>query len=155
MKKLLFIGIFFFTAFLSNAQETKEVESETYLNWEDSFKSAQKKSKKEKKPILIYFTGSDWCGPCKILDKKLFHTEKFKELAERGFILYESDSPRNKDLVAPEKRIVNSKLERKYKVSGFPTLVAVNHKGKMIAYKKGLILTEYYYPFLESVIENY
>ncbi|QTD37526.1 thioredoxin family protein [Polaribacter batillariae] len=135
--------------------DSLNVEEVPFLNWENSFKSALKKSKKEKKPVLIYFTGSDWCGPCKVLDKKLFHTEKFKGLADKDLILYEADLPRNTDLLAPDKLQVNSDLKRKYKVKSFPTLVMVNHKGRIIGYKKGLILTEYYYPFLQAVIENY
>ncbi|KGL63967.1 thioredoxin family protein [Polaribacter sp. Hel1_85] len=157
MKKILLgFTICFFSIANSLAQEhIAEASEMVNLNWESSFKRALKKSKKEKKPILIYFTGSDWCGPCKVLDKKLFHTEKFKKLAEKDLILYEADDPRNKDLVSSEKLEVTYDLKRKYKIRSFPTLVFVDHKGKMIGYKKGLILTEYYYPFFQSVIENY
>jgi thioredoxin-related protein len=125
------------------------------LNWSDSFKDAIKKSKKEKKPILIYFTGSDWCGICKQLNKNLFYTDKFKNLADKDLILYEADNPNNKDLISPDKMKENYKLIRKYKVKGQPTIVMVNHRGKMIGYKKGKYLTEYYYSFFQSVVENY
>lgn len=128
---------------------------EIVLDWQTDFKDALKKSKKEKKPVLIYFTGSDWCGPCKILDKNLFHSKKFKDMADKDLILYEANNPQNKDLVEAARMQENYKLISKYKVKSYPTLVFVNHKGKMIGYKKGLILTEYYYPFIESVIENY
>lgn len=145
-----------FVTFNFYAQESdKNSLDETILNWETSFKEALKKSKKEKKPVLIYFTGSDWCGPCKILDKKLFHSEKFKAIADKDLILYEANNPRNRDLVEEERLQENYKLIRKYKVSAYPTLVFVNYKGKMIGYKKGLILIDYYYPFINSVIENY
>ncbi|MFK8060962.1 MAG: thioredoxin family protein [Polaribacter sp.] len=159
MKKLVFIFTLFLLGTTSNffAQEKiVETNEETpFLNWEENYKKALKKSKKEKKPILIYFTGSDCCGPCKVLDKKLFHTEKFKAIADKDLILYEADSPRNKGLITPEALKISNELKRKYKIRAFPTLVFVNHKGKMIGYKKGLILTEYYYPFIQSVIENY
>ena len=155
-KVLLGFAICLFTTANSFAQEHKIATLEKVpVNWEETYKGALKKSKKEKKPVLIYFTGSDWCGPCKVLDKKLFHSEKFKALAEKDLILYEADSPRNKDLISSEKLDINNDLQRKFKVRSFPTLVFVNHKGKMIDYKKGLILTEYYYPFIQSVIENY
>ncbi len=156
MKNVILSFICLLSISVISAQEMNDVvKEEVTLNWESSFKKAQKKSKKEKKPILIYFTGSDWCGPCKVLDKKLFHTEKFKALADKDLILYESDDPRNKDLIAPDKLEVNNDLKRKYNIRSFPTLVMVNHKGNMIGYKKGLLITEYYYPFLQSVIENY
>ena len=136
--------------------EEKLVKEEgVILAWESTFKQALKRSKREKKPVLIYFTGSDWCGPCKVLDKKLFHTDKFKRLADKDLILYEADNPRNKELVDAIKLQENFKLIRKYNVKSYPTLVMVNHKGKMIGYKKGLILTEYYYPFIQAVVENY
>ncbi|OAD44894.1 thioredoxin family protein [Polaribacter atrinae] len=137
---------------VENQKENKEALS---INWEPSFSDALKKSKKENKPVLIYFTGSDWCGPCIVLDKNLFHSEKFKAIADNDLILYEADSPRNLDLVSPEQLEVNNDLKRKFNINTFPTLVFVNHKGKMIGYKKGLILTDYYYPFIQSVIENY
>lgn len=146
---------FFLIVFISISNIHSQHSNDIQLNWIDSYKTALKISKKEKKPILIYFTGSDWCGPCKVLDKKLFHTKKFKEIADKDFILYEADSPRNLDLVTPEKMKVTQYLKRKYKISGFPTLVFINHKQKMIGLKKGLLLTDYYYPFIASVIENY
>ncbi len=31
----------------------------------------------------------------------------------------------------------------------------VNHRGKKIAEKKGYIMTEYYYPFFQSIIDKY
>jgi thioredoxin-related protein len=155
-KVLLGFTICLFTTVNSFAQEHKTAILDLVpVNWEATYKGALKKSKKEKKPVLIYFTGSDWCGPCKVLDKKLFHTEKFKELADKDLILYEADSPRNKDIISPEKLEINNDLKRKFKVRSFPTLVFINHKGKIIGYKKGLILTEYYYPFIQSIIENY
>ena len=157
MRKTI-IGLFvcLFIALSSNAQGHEVDSLEVVIpNWETNYKQALKKSKKEKKPVLIYFSGSDWCGPCKVLDKKLFHTEKFKAIADNDLILYEADSPRNRDIISPEKLKITNELKRKYKIRAFPTLVFVDHKGKMIGYKKGLILTEYYYPFIQSVIENY
>mgnify|MGYP005990108407 CR=1 FL=1 len=157
MRKVVLGLVFCF--FVLGAFQAQEVIDDTLnvstANWESSFKIALKKSKKEKKPVLIYFTGSDWCGPCKVLDKKLFHSEKFIAIAKKDLILYEADSPRNTDILSPEKLKANIGLKRKYKIKSFPTLVMVNHRGKMIGYKKGLILTEYYYPFFQSVIDNY
>ena len=153
MKKVVALILFLGCFSIVFSQETKN--EEITLKWEDSYKIALKKSKKEKKPVLIYFTGSDWCTPCKILDKKLFHTKKFKDLSDKDFVLYEADNPRNKDLLSPEKLKENNKLIRKYKIKSYPTLVLVNHRGKMIGYKSGLILTEYYYPFFQSVLDNY
>ena len=155
-KVLLGFMICLFTTANSFAQEHITVASEkNSVKWESTYKGALKKSKRENKPLLIYFTGSDWCGPCKVLDKKLFHSEKFKKLADKGLILYEADNPRNKDIISKKKLEVNANLQSKFNVRSFPTLVFVNQDEAVIGFKKGLILTEYYYPFIQSVIENY
>jgi len=141
----------------STTVETAEIEKITTieLNWTATYKDALKKAKKEKKPILMYFTGSDWCGPCKVLDKDLFHTEKFKALADKDLVLLEVDIPRRKDIVSADKMSENLYLQSKYKVKAFPTLMMVNHKGRKIAEKKGYVITEYYYPFFQAVIGKY
>tara|TARA_R110002050_G_scaffold167783_1_gene298818 strand:+ start:375 stop:872 length:498 start_codon:yes stop_codon:yes gene_type:complete len=132
-----------------------EVVNKIELDWVATYKEALKKSKKENKPVLMYFTGSDWCGPCKILDKDLFHTEKFKALADKDLVLLEVDIPRRTDIISADKMNENLYLQRKYKVRAFPTLMMVNHRGKKIAEKKGYVMTEYYYPFFQSVILKY
>jgi uncharacterized protein YbbK (DUF523 family) len=71
----LLVGVLSITTFFSQEIEEKEQEQQQQqvtLNWEDTFKAALKKSKKEKKSVFIYFTDSDCCGSFKVLDKKPF-----------------------------------------------------------------------------------
>ena len=82
-------------------------------------------------------------------------TEKFKKIADKDLILYEADYPRNRDLITPEKLELTNKLKEKYNVRGFPTLVFVDHQGVEIKCNKGLLITEYYYPIIQSVIDQY
>jgi len=42
------------------------------VNWQTDFDLAKKQAKEENKPILMLFTGSDWCPPCKMLKKRFF-----------------------------------------------------------------------------------
>lgn len=126
-----------------------------HLNWVASYDEALKISKKEKKPILIYFKGSDWCEPCKVLDAELFSSERFKELSEKSLVLLEVDIPRKMDLLSVDKISDNYYLKSRFKVKSFPTILIVDYKGNVLAEKKGYILTEYYFPFLEEEIKNY
>lgn len=125
------------------------------LNWIPTISEALEKSKKENKPVLIYFTGSDWCTPCIVLDKELFHTQKFKDIADENLILYMADSPKNSDHMSQDIIDDNNLLQYKYSVNAFPTLLFVNHKGKKVALKRGYNISEYYYPFINSVIKKY
>jgi len=162
MRKLVYAFIIFlFTVQISVAQKVIQASDELIdaneieLNWMPTYKEALKKSRKEKKPVLIYFTGSDWCGPCKILDRDLFHTSKFKALSDKELVLLEVNIPRRIDVISPKKMKHNKIIQQKYKVKAFPTLMIVNHRGKKIAEKKGYIMTEYYYPFFQSQIDKY
>lgn len=158
-KNILLIFSFFLISFLSFSQEFKDSvqlqKDLLELKWETTYANALKRSKNENKPVLIYFTGSDWCGPCIKLDKELFHTNKFKKLSNEFLILLEVDSPRRQDLLSQEKISENIYLKNKYKINSFPTLLFVNFRGRKIAEKKGYIMTAYYYPFINSVLDDY
>ena len=57
------------------------------IKWEKDYEKAVKIAKKQDKPILIFFTGSDWCGPCKMLVEDLFETNRFGKLAKDSFVI--------------------------------------------------------------------
>lgn len=114
-----------------NAQEKSE------LNWLEDFEQAKVIAKKQNKPILIFFTGSDWCGLCKMLEKDFFSTDKFKKTATNSLVLYKADFPqRRTDIVTAAQKLVNNALDKKYsKTRGtrvFPTLVMIDASGKEI-----------------------
>lgn len=170
MKKIILNLIALLCIFYGNAQktdneykeeweedvvETKHIEDKTFVHWENSFKEAIVKSKLEKKPILIYFTGSDWCGPCKRLDEKLFHTEKFVSYSKEKMVLYMADFPRNTDLVSEINRSSNKQLSRKYNQESFPTIIIVDENGGVLGRKNGSYIIEYYFPFFESITNSY
>ena len=49
------------------------------LNWLTDIDEAKTVSSKEKKPILVYFTGSDWCPPCKMLKQDFSIQQNLKK----------------------------------------------------------------------------
>lgn len=145
----------FFCVFLTQISFSQEIVTEVSLNWSSTYNEALKKSKKDKKPILVYFKGSDWCGPCKVLDTEFFGSERFKELSDKSLVLLEVDIPRQMDLLSEEKMSENYYLKDKFKIKSFPTLLILNNKGIVLAEKKGYIIYDYYYPFLEQEIKKY
>ena len=68
--------------------------------WLVSFEKAKELAAKEGKPILMEFTGSDWCPPCKALHKNVLGTDVFKAEIKKDFILLVLDNPRDKSLVS-------------------------------------------------------
>ena len=112
---------------------TVSEKEETYsVDWQTDYKSVLKQAKKDKKNVLVYFTGSDWCPPCKMLKRDLFDTSDFKELSSEYVLLY-VDIPRNKDLISPDQYAKNKALLSKYNKKGvFPLLAVLSPNGVLL-----------------------
>jgi len=154
MRNVTSILMFFLGSIVSFGQQTVVTKKKESVKWEMSFDKAVEKSKKENKPILIFFTGSDWCPPCKQIDRELFHTQKFEDFSERNLVLYKADFPRNRYLVSSDVKKVNSKLQYEYRISAFPTVVVINAAGEVLGKKKGAYMPEDYYVFLKVIVNK-
>jgi protein disulfide-isomerase len=104
--------------------------------WTDDYEKAVEKAKAEKKNVLLDFTGSDWCGFCKALDKEVFATPKFKSWAKDNVVLVKVDFPHSTPQSAKIKQ-QNSDLKSKYPTGGFPTIVITDPDGKELVKKVG------------------
>lgn len=98
-----------------------------YTNWD----AAAKESQATNKPILIDFTGSDWCGWCMQLKAEVFDTETFQKWAAKNVVLLEVDFPNNRQL-SPEEIAHNEKLARNYGIQGFPTIIFADYQGNAL-----------------------
>lgn len=127
MKKLIFILLL--PLFLS-AQAPLET---AYLNdWQYNLDEAFKLAEKSDKNVLVYFTGSDWCPPCKMLKKDLFETIEFTDVSKNYVIVY-VDMPRNQNLLTPEQMKHNKGVVATYNKKGvFPLLKILSNKGKTL-----------------------
>lgn len=91
-------------------------------NWNTIVDDAYEASKNSNKPILVLFTGSDWCKPCQALEKNLFSTDEFEEWAEDKVVLLYLDNPIKTQM--PKEHWVNiRKVSRKVPPNGFPSVV--------------------------------
>lgn len=98
--------------------------------WTMDGEAALALAKKEGKPVFINFTGSDWCGWCKLMDRRVFSKDAWKAYAKDTLVLLWVDFPRNKALV-PEALVPKNKaLAEKYGVQGFPTYVILSPEGQ-------------------------
>lgn len=147
MKKAVIIVLLLMQAPLLFAQERV-----------NSMGEAKEKASSEGKSILLVFAGSDWCIPCIKLEKQIWSSDKFKELARKDFVMLKADFPRReKNKLPEEKRKRNKQLADKYNPKGyFPLVVVLNSKGDVLGktgYKKDLSPKEYY-KHLKSFIDK-
>ena len=128
--KLLALAVFCAVATLSQAMTS------TPAGWTDDYDAALERAAAENKLVLADFSGSDWCGWCKKLDKEVFDTEQFRSLATNEYVLLMVDSPQDEGLLSAKAKKQNPKLVEKYKVRGFPTVLVLDAKGEVV-YKGG------------------
>ncbi len=146
MKKNILVGLLIFVGVLTtNAQE-----------WLTDFNEAQKVALENSKPIVLVFSGSDWCAPCIKLEKQVLDTKEFQEYANENYVLVKADFPRRrKNQLSEALQAQNNKLAETYnKSGGFPLVVVLDETGKKlgeIGYKK--VTPESYLGMLNKMIK--
>ncbi len=116
MKKIFLVALFFIGFGATQAQE---------LKWYTDVKEAITVSNKQKKPLLLFFTGSDWCGWCIRLQKEVLKTPEFENWAKQNVVLVELDFPR-RTAQTEEIKKQNNELQQVFGVQGFPTVYFAN-----------------------------
>ena len=148
IQKILFAGVFLFAAVSCFAAENKAEWSENYLQ-------ARKAAAAKKIPMLILFSGSDWCPPCMRLDKNILDTKEFASYAGKGkFVLFKADFPRTKKKPAAIAQ-QNQQLMQIYRVQGVPTIILAGADGKEFA-RTGFIPVDVkkYIEHLETLLKK-
>ena len=120
MKKIILITLFFVGAFATQAQE---------LKWYTDVREAITVSNDSHKPMLMFFTGSDWCGWCIRLQNEVLTTAEFKKWAADNVILVELDYPRRTPQT-PEIKNQNLELQQAFGIQGFPTIYFTSAESK-------------------------
>ena len=119
------------------------------------FKAAKAKAVAENKPMLLDFTGSDWCPACMMMDKEIFSQEAFMDYAEDRLVLVKLDFPRQKEQ-SSELRRQNQTLAQAYRIEGFPTIMVLSPEGELLerttGYRRGG--AEKYVDYIEQILAS-
>ena len=79
------------------------------------------------------FSGSDWCGWCKKLEREVFSKKKFLAGVTNDFELVYIDMPQDKSLLSERAAEENPKLVEKYRIQGFPSALVFDASGEVIS----------------------
>jgi thioredoxin-related protein len=108
--------------------------------WLTDLAKAKALAKQEKKMVLMDFTGSDWCPPCRELHKNVLTAKEFVDYAKSNLVLVLVDFPTHKPL-PPEQEKANEALRLKFKVDGYPTVIVLDPNGKQLSFEAGYLGT--------------
>lgn len=96
----------------------------------DSYQNVIKQAQAQNKPIFIDFY-TDWCGPCKYMEKEVFVDPEVGAFMNEHFISLRVDAEKEElDLVA------------KHQVQAYPTLAFLNKAGALVFKQEGAVDSE-------------
>lgn len=143
MKKVLFIFLVALTTSAMNGQQ---------INWM-TIDEALAMQKKSPKPIFMDVY-TDWCGPCKMLDKNTFQTKEVADFINANYYAVKFNGEGNSDVNYKGKKYSNPGYDttRKgrnsmheftgfLKVEGYPSMYILDKKGDIAK-----VIVGYYQP---------
>ena len=138
MKKIIFAFFLFGITVTTQAQT---------INWVTFEQALELQKKQPKKIFMDVYT--DWCGPCKMLDRQTFgNADVIKYINENYYavkfnaegnetVTYQEKTFSNPGYVAGKSRNSVHQLTRALGVSAYPTMLFFDETGKLIHPLKG------------------
>jgi thiol:disulfide interchange protein len=90
------------------------------ITWSHDLTASLAQAKKENKLVFVDFY-TEWCGPCKALDRDTFHDAKFVQVMSKDFIAVKLDAEHD-GLTAAQQQ----------DVSAYPTGLVFSANGKVV-----------------------
>ncbi len=140
MRKIIYVFVLvLLTSFKPVAKDT-----EKEINWVTMEEAIELQKTAPKKIMMDVFT--NWCGPCKMLDKNTFHNEDVVDYVNEHFYAVKFNGEGNKSVTYKEKTYGNPNYDatkanrrnsahefaRFLKVSAYPTMVFFDEEAKFI-----------------------
>ena len=100
--------------------------------WTQDYDAALKLAKEKDLPVLVNFTGSDWCPWCILMEKQVFTTEKWSEWAKEHVVMAFIDFPKDKTRVPMGYVTRNRELQEKFEIEGYPTYIVLAPDGEKV-----------------------
>lgn len=106
------------------------------LVWKDSYRNALKAAQAEKKEILVYLNGSDWCPQCRDYKSNVIDSKEFATKFAKRFIAFEDDHPDWPD-EATKKRLIEKRRDFGYHIRNYPGVVLLDSDNRRFFVKDG------------------
>ena len=106
--------------------------------WRTDYEAARLAAIEREVPLVVFFTGSDWCVWCSKLEAELFSSSEFREAMGTRLIGLKVDFPRRKRLPVELAR-QNRLLKERFEVEAYPTVIWLNPVNGRILRRHGYV----------------
>jgi thioredoxin-related protein len=97
------------------------------------FDEALKTAKNENKKVIVDVY-TDWCGWCRKMDKEAYSNSEIKKIIKDNFVVVKLDAEGSGKNKYNGKSYTDAALAEYFQVSGYPTTVFLDSKGKVIEF---------------------
>lgn len=146
MKNYLFLALALVVsfAFVSLPKETATTDDATTINWMTLEEAVAAQQQNPKKIMIDAYT--DWCGPCKMLDKNTFHNPDVVKYVNENFYAVKFDAEGdetinfkgktftnpNYDPAKDKARNSSHQLSAYFQVRAYPTILFLDENSDLI-----------------------
>jgi outer membrane lipoprotein-sorting protein len=122
--------------------ETQEVSAEDFrgFTWYTDLSQAEEAAQKNNKHIFVDFMAS-WCGPCKMLDREVFTTDRFKQTS-KSFVFLRVDVDQQPT------------VSKNYGIEAMPTQMVLDENGKILGKTVGYGGPDAFFSFITPFLLN-
>lgn len=116
------------------AEKPRVVETETpkRFRWSVMLADAQRRSEASGLPILVLFTGPDWCPPCIQLEKEVLPRKEFQNYVRTNFIPLKVALFRRSPQ-SPASKAQYESMAAQYGVNGVPAFIIISADGTLLS----------------------
>ncbi len=135
----------------SNLPE-RDYSSIQFVGWERHPGRAMQAARSQQRPLLILFTALAWNENAKKLGDEVFLSRTFNNFARKNLVLSFLDYPQSVGQAPDSMRM----MKERYEVTGFPTLLLLDHAGKELWRRKGYVpgKARDYFEELQTAVER-